>query len=60
MPVVPDSSFEQHVMPQGLEAYNIIDNATPESSGGQVGQSLQQAGNMLEQHALARWQQLIN
>jgi len=60
MPVVPDSAFGQHMMPQGQEAYNTIDKATPESFCGQVGQSLQQAGNMLEQHALARRQQLIN
>ncbi|MFZ0944051.1 MAG: hypothetical protein WB930_00140 [Syntrophobacteraceae bacterium] len=54
MPVVHDSAFEQHVMPQGQKAYNTIDKATLESSGGQVGQTLQQTGNMLEQHAVAR------
>lgn len=59
MPVVPDTTFEQRVMPQGQGAYNTIDRATPESFGGQVGQTLQQAGNMLQQHAVAR-QQIIN
>ncbi len=59
MPVVHDSAFEQHVMPQGQKAYNTIDKATLESSGCQVGQTLQQTGNMFEQHAVAR-QQLIN
>ncbi len=59
MPVVPDTAFEQHVMPQGQAAYNTIDRATPESFGGQVGTTLQNAGNMLEQHAVAR-QQVIN
>jgi hypothetical protein len=46
-------------MPQGQMIYNTIDRATPEAFGGQVGQTLQQAGNMLEQHAIQR-QQLIN
>jgi hypothetical protein len=59
MPVVPDSAFEQHVMPQGQAAYNTIDRATPGSFGGQVGQTLDQAGNQLMQHAVQR-QQLAN
>ncbi len=46
-------------VPQGEAAYNTIDKATPESFGGQVGQTLEQAGNMLAQHAVAR-QQLVN
>lgn len=59
MPVVPDSAFEQHVFPQGKAAFNTIDKATPESFGGQVGQTLEQAGNQLMQHAVQR-QQLAN
>jgi hypothetical protein len=46
-------------MPQGQMIYNTIDRATPDAFGGQVGQTLQQAGNVLEQHAIQR-QQLIN
>ena len=58
-PVVPDSAFEQHVFPQGQEAYNTINRTTPENFGGQVGATLGQAGNMLAEHAVQR-QQLIN
>lgn len=53
------TDFVQDVMPQGLQVYNSIDRATPENFGGQVGQSLDQAGNMLQQNALQR-QQLAN
>ncbi len=65
MPQVP-SDFVQSVLPaQGQpgsrpeeERYFDI-HATPEMFGGQVGQTLQQTGNMLEQHAVQR-QQLAN
>ena len=59
MPIVPGDPFVPSVMPQGQMIYNTIDSATPESFGGQVGQTLQQAGNMLAQHAIQR-QQLLN
>ena len=59
MPIVPDTAFQQRVMPQGQVAYNTIDRATPASFGGQVGQTLGQAGNQLMQHAVLR-QQLAN
>jgi hypothetical protein len=59
MPVVPNSDFVQSVMPQGRMVTNTIDRATPEAFGGQVGATLQQTGNMLEQHAVVR-QQLAN
>ncbi len=59
MPVVPNSDFVPSVMPQGQLAYNTIGRATPEAFGGQVGATLQQTGNMLEQHAVVR-QQLAN
>ena len=58
MPQVP-TDFVQSVFPQGQGVYNTIDKATPENFGGQVGQSLDQAGNMLAQHAVHR-QQLAN
>jgi hypothetical protein len=65
MPVVP-SDFVQTVMPaQGQpgsrpeeERYFDI-KASPEMFGGQVGATLQQAGGMLERHAVER-QQLAN
>ena len=59
MPVVPNSDFVQSVMPRGQMAYNTIDHATPEAFGGQVGATLQQTGNMLEQHSIQR-RQLAN
>jgi len=59
MPVVPESAFVQNVMPQGQEAYNTIDRASPNAWGGQVAGTLDQAGNQLAQHAVAR-QQIIN
>ena len=59
MPIVPGDPFVPSVMPQGQMIYNTIDRATPEAFGGQVGQTLQQAGNMLAQHAVQR-QQLAN
>jgi hypothetical protein len=46
-------------MPQGQTIYNTIDRATPDAFGGQVGQTLSQAGDMLAQHAVQR-QQLLN
>jgi hypothetical protein len=51
--------FIQDVMPQGQGVYNTIDRATPENFGGQVGQALDQTGNMLAQHAVER-QKIIN
>ncbi len=61
MPIVPgtDVSFVPTEKPQGQGIYNTIDRATPENFGGQVGQTLSQAGDILAQHALQR-QQLIN
>ncbi len=59
MPVVPNSDFVQSVMPQGQMVYNNLDRATPESFGGQVGQTLQQGGNEMMQNSLRR-QQLAN
>ena len=60
MPIVPDEyMFAQNVMPQGRQAYNTIDQASPADFGGQVGQTLNQTGDMLAQHAIAR-QQLAN
>jgi hypothetical protein len=50
--------FVQSVLPKGQLAYQDI-HATPESFGGQVGQTLQQSGNMFDQQAVAR-QQIIN
>lgn len=38
---------------------NTIDLATPEAFGGQAGQTLQQTGDMLQQHSIRR-QQLAN
>ena len=58
MPQVP-TDFVQSVFPQGQGVYNTIDKASPENFGGQVGQSLDQAGNMLAQHAVQS-QQLAN
>ena len=58
MPQVP-TDFVQSVFPQGQQAYNTIDRANPENFGGQVGQTLDQAGNILQQNALQR-QQLAN
>ena len=64
MPVVPDSAFVPAFNPgmqiprvEGLP-YNTT-RATPEMFGGQVGQTLQKSGDMLEEHAVAR-QQLVN
>ena len=59
MPIVPGDPFVPSVMPQGQMIYNTIDRATPDAFGGQVGQTLQQAGNMLERHADVQ-QQMIN
>jgi hypothetical protein len=59
MPVVPESAFVQNVMPQGQEAYNTIDRASPNAWGGQVAGTLDQAANELVQRALQR-QQLAN
>ncbi len=59
MPVVPGDPFVPSVMPQGQMVTNTINRATPDAFGGQAGQSLQQTGNMLEQHSVAR-QQLAN
>ena len=57
--MVPDELFVQRVMPQGQQVYNTIDRATPDSFGGQVGQTLNQAGDMLAQDTIRR-QQLAN
>ena len=64
MPVVPDTDFVPKFNPnmevphvEGLP-YNTT-RATPEMFGGQVGATLQQAGDMLEKHAIQR-QQIIN
>ncbi len=59
MPIVPGDPFVPSVMPQGQTIYNTIDRATPDAFGGQVGQTLQQAGDALQQNALRR-QQLAN
>ncbi len=59
MPIVPGDPFVPSVMPQDQTIYNTIDRATPEAFGGQVGQTLSQAGDMLAQHAVQR-QQLAN
>jgi hypothetical protein len=67
MPVVPDTAFEQHVMPgEGqpgtrpeLLAYNNIDHPTADAFDGQVAGTLQQGGDMLMQNAIKR-QQLAN
>ncbi len=59
MPIVPGDPFVPSVMPQGQMIYNTMDRATPEAFGGQVGQTLEQAGNMLERHADVQ-QQMIN
>ncbi len=56
MTVVPNTDFVQSVMPRGEIAYNTIDRATPESLGGQVRQTLNQAGQELIQHAVQRQQ----
>jgi hypothetical protein len=58
MPQVP-TDFVQSVFPQGQQAYNTIDRANPDNFGAQVGQTLDQAGNILHQNALQR-QQLAN
>ncbi len=59
MPVVPGpETFVQSVMPQGRLAYEDI-RATPESFGGQVGQTLQKAGRIFDKNALSR-QELLN
>jgi hypothetical protein len=52
MPTVPvsDMSFVPSVKPEGQGVYNTIDRATPENFGGQVGQTLSQAGDVLVQH----------
>jgi hypothetical protein len=63
MPTVPQDAFVQDVMPGqvrptgGLQPERL--DVTPAMFGGQVGETLQQSGNMLEQHAQQR-QQLIN
>ena len=57
MPTIP-SEFYQTVPPQGAEGYQQI-QANPSEFGGQIGQTLQQTGNLLEQHAVQR-QQLAN
>ncbi len=57
MPTVP-GEFVQSVMPQGRQIYQDI-HATPEAFGAQVGATLQQTGNMLEQHSIQR-RQLAN
>ncbi|MFZ0931950.1 MAG: hypothetical protein WAN11_25350 [Syntrophobacteraceae bacterium] len=64
MPVVPDSQFVPAFnpgveVPHGEGVYNTTDRATIEAWGGQVGTTLQQAGNELAQRALQR-QQLAN
>ena len=59
MPIVPGDPFVPSVMPQGQTIYNTMDRATPDAFGGQVGQTLQHAGNMLERHADVQ-QQMIN
>jgi hypothetical protein len=41
-------------MPQGQTIYKNIDRATPDAFGGQVGQTLQQTGDMLQQHSIRR------
>ncbi|MGO9415523.1 MAG: hypothetical protein ACLP51_10350 [Syntrophobacteraceae bacterium] len=59
MPVVPGpDTFVQSVLPQGRLAYEDI-RATPESFGGQVGQTLQEAGRIFDKNALSR-QELLN
>ncbi len=59
MPVVPGpETFVQSVLPQGRLAYEDI-RATPESFGGQVGQTLQKTGRILEKDAVSR-QELLN
>ena len=59
MPVVPGpETFVQSVLPQGRLAYEDI-RATPESFGGQVGQTLQKTGRILEKDAISR-QELLN
>jgi len=63
VPTVP-SEFVQNVMPSEgqpgsrpeLQNYNTIDRASPADFGGQVGQALNQTGDMLAQHAVARQQ----
>jgi hypothetical protein len=50
--------FVQSVLPQGRLAYEDI-RATPESFGGQVGQTLQKTGRILEKNAISR-QELLN
>jgi hypothetical protein len=65
MPTIP-SDFVQTVMPQAgqegsrplSETYQNV-QATPQDFGGQVGQALQQSGDMLAQHAVQR-QQILN
>jgi hypothetical protein len=61
MPSVPvtEMTFVPNIQPQGLQAYNTIDHASPENFGGQVGQTLNQTGDMLQQNAIQR-QTLIN
>jgi hypothetical protein len=60
MPTVPQEYVPYAtVAPQGQLQPNQIDKASPADFGGQVGQALDQAGNMMEQHAVAR-QQIIN
>ena len=59
MPIVPGDPFVPSVMPQGQTIYNTIDRATPDAFGGQVGQTLEQAGDALQQNAVRR-QQLAN
>ena len=59
MPIVPkEDMFVQSILPQGRLAYQDI-RATPESFGGQVGQTLQNTGRILEKNAISR-QELLN
>ncbi len=56
---IPDSLFEQNVMPQGMGVENTINRATPDNFGAQVGQALNQAGDTFSQISVQR-QQLAN
>ncbi len=60
MPTVPQEYVPYATLaPQGQLQPNNLDRANPADFGGQVGQALDQTGNMLEQHAVQR-QQLVN
>ncbi len=56
MPIVPGDPFVPSVMPQGQMITNTIDRASPDAFGGQAGQTLQQTGDMLQQHSIRRQQ----